>query len=337
MTCRNKEMAARVVSYQELDDHDRADVDSHVATCDDCAQTFWALGRFVGKLNKIGESHRALLAHPPEEQIIQLAVDPKLLSPQQRITIQRHFEHDRCVACERIYWSVLQSEKECIREAGKPPTATLWQAFFLDWKKPVLALLAAFAVLQSIEIGVFLKTRRQEAEYRAQLAALDHTAAQAQAALLPEPGQPTVVVQPQSIHGQNVPSQNEEKTLAGLQPKSEVSSGPTIDAAYAVLLTAARGADTMRVVKIPQAKLFVVLQANLSPELGSYEKYKLVLQDGQGKTVKSDQATQQDGTLNYLVRKELLRPGSYSLQVSGLDGVQEHYLAQFPFRIAATR
>src|SRR5215471_18994148 len=117
MTCRDKEMAARVVSYQELDDRDRAAVDSHVAECDDCAQTFWALGRLVRKLNQAGETHRARLAHPPEEQIIQLAVDPKLLSARQRAEIQKHFERDRCVACERVYWSVLQSEIECAREA----------------------------------------------------------------------------------------------------------------------------------------------------------------------------------------------------------------------------
>ena len=111
MTCHDKEIAARVLSYQELSPEDRGPVDSHVAECDECAQTFWALDRFVHRLHKSGEERRMGLIHPREEQIIQLAVDPKLLAAEERAKIQRHFERDKCADCERIYWSVLENEK----------------------------------------------------------------------------------------------------------------------------------------------------------------------------------------------------------------------------------
>jgi len=339
MTCRNPEMATRVVSYQELSLEERAAVDSHVAECDDCARTFWAIDRFVGKLRNTGEKRRARVAHPPEEQIIQLAIDPKLLSTEQRTEIQRHFERDRCAACERIYWSVLHSEKECAREADPAPALTFWQTFFLDWKKPAFALLLAFAILEGIEIGFFINTKhqlgRQEAEYRSRLAAAGPVAVSEGQPALPadESGTQTTASKASAV----VRNDEREKTIADLQKKLEAYAKPSADAAYVLLLSAGRGADSVPTLKVPESKLFVVLQANLSPELGQYKRYKLVLQDHAGKIVNSDQVTLQGGTLNYLVRKELLKPGAYTLQVSGRDGVQDQYLAQFPFRIAATQ
>jgi hypothetical protein len=338
MTCRNPEMATRVVSYQELSLEERAAVDSHVAECQDCARTFWAIDRFVGKLRNTGDKRKVGVAHPPEEQIIQLAIDPKLLSTEQRAAIQRHFEHDRCATCERIYWSVLHSEKECAREPDPSPAVTFWQTFFLDWKKPAFALLLAFAILQGIEIGFFMNTRhrfeRQEAEYRSRPAAAGPVAASSEV----QPAQPAEESGTQTTPSKApavVQNQEREQTIADLQKKLQTYAKPSADAAYVLVLSAGRGPDSLPTVKLPESKLFVVLQANLSPELGQYKRYKLVLQNHAGKIVNSDQVTLQGGTLNYLVRKELLKPGAYTLQVSGRDGLQDHYLAQLPFRVAA--
>lgn len=312
MSCCDKEMAARVISYRELGDEERAAVDSHVAECDDCAQTFWALDRFVHKLKKSGAVRRMGLRHPTEEQIIQLALDPKLLSAEQRTKIRQHFEGDRCAPCERIYWSVLKDEKE---SASRPEerSTNAWQTFFLVWRKPAFALLLAFAVLQSVEISFMVNMKRhrerQEAEFNSRLI---------------------------SANGRSQP-QAPVSSIADPQKKTQSDVRPSADAAYVLLLSAGRGADMMPAAKLPPSKLFLILRANLSPELGRYRKYKLVLQDSAGKTVRSDQITQQDGTLNYLIQKEILKPGSYTLQVSGQDGAQEHYLAQFPFRITAAQ
>jgi hypothetical protein len=340
MTCRNPEMATRVVSYQELSLEERAAVDSHVAECQDCARTFWAIDRFVGKLRNAGDKRKVGIAHPPEEQIIQLAVDPKLLSTQQRAEIQRHFEHDRCAACERIYWSVLYSEKECARETDQLQAPAFWQTFFLDWKKPAFALLLAFAILQGVEIGFFINAKhqlqRQEAEYRSRLAAAGPVAASSDVPPV-QPADESGIQTTPSKAPAVVRNHAQKQTIADLQKKLQAYVKPPADAAYVLLLSAGRGADSIPTVKVPESKLFVVLQANLSPELGQYERYKLVLQDHAGKIVNSDQVTLQGGTLNYLVRKELLKPGAYTLQVSGRDGVQDHYLAQLPFRIAATQ
>ncbi len=341
MTCHDKEIAARVLSYQELSAEDRVPVDSHVAECDECAQTFWALDRFVHRLHKSGAERRMGLIHPREEQIIQLAVDPKLLAAEERAKIRRHFEDDKCVDCERIYWSVLKDEKENVSEPEERTAAGFWQVFFLVWKKPAFALLLAFAVLQGIEIGQIVSLKHQmqqrEAEHNTRVANTNvaEASSPSEAVRADQPAQ-TAVHQAPALAQDFSQKQYQEKTIAELRRKLETYVKPPADAAYVLLLSTGRG-DSIPATKLPDSKLFVILQANLSPELGQYKGYKLVLQDSSGKTVQSDQMAQLDGTLSYLIRKELLKPGSYTLQISGLDGAQEHYLVQFPFRIAATR
>ncbi len=344
MTCHDKEIAARVLSYQELSAEDRVPVDSHVAECDECAQTFWALDRFVHRLHKSGAERRMGLIHPREEQIIQLAVDPKLLAEEERVKIRRHFEDDKCADCERIYWSVLKDEKENGSEPEERTAASFWQVFFLVWKKPAFALLLAFAVLQGIEISQIVSLKHQiqqrEAEYNTRVAntnvAEASSPSEVASANQPAPAQ-TAIPQAATPAQDFSQKQYQEKTIADLRRKLETYLKPPADAAYVLLLSTGRGGDSVPATRLPDSKLFVILRANLSPELGQYKGYKLVLQDNSGKTVQSDQVTQLDGTLNYLIRKELLKPGSYTLQISGQDGAQEHYLVQFPFRIAATR
>ncbi len=341
MTCHDKEIAARVLSYQELSAEDRVPVDSHVAECDECAQTFWALDRFVHRLHKSGAERRMGLIHPREEQIIQLAVDPKLLAAEERAKIRRHFEDDKCADCERIHWSVLKDEKENGSEPEERTAASFWQVFFLVWKKPAFALLLAFAVLQGIEISQIVSLKHQiqqrEAEYNTRVANTNvaEASSPSEAVRADQPAQ-TSVPQAAALAQDFSQKQYQEKTIAELRRKLETYVKPPADAAYVLLLSTGRG-DSIPATKLPDSKLFVILQANLSPELGQYKGYKLVLQDSSGKTVQSDQVAQLDGTLSYLIRKELLKPGSYTLQISGLDGAQEHYLVQFPFRIVATR
>src|SRR5437762_3580300 len=288
MTCHDKEIAARVLSYQELSPEDRGPVDSHVAECDECAQTFWALDRFVHRLHKSGEERRMGLIHPREEQIIQLAVDPKLLAAEERAKIQRHFERDKCADCERIYWSVLENEKENVSGPEERTAASFSQAFFSVWKKPAFALLLAFAVLQGIEIGQIVSLKhqiqRREAEYNPSIANTNvaETSAPSEAARAnqPAPAQ-TAVPQAAALAQDSSQKQYQEKTIAELRRKLGTYVKPPADAAYVLLLSTGRG-DSIPATRLPDSKLFVILQANLSPELGQYKGYKLVLQDSSG-------------------------------------------------------
>ena len=334
MTCHDEAMAEQVLLYQELGKEERAAVDSHVAECNDCAEAFWALDRFEHKLARTGEKHRMALIHPTEEQIIQLAIDPNLLQPEQRARIQRHFERENCASCERIYWSVLESEQERIRQVKEEPRQNFWMRVFPIWKKPAFALVLALIVLQAVEIwqitGLKRQIRSQQAENSVRLSQRNPIASTPQAV------QPIRPAGPAGASG-FPQKQQQEKTIAELRQKLQSYAKPRADAAYVLLLSTGRGGDAIPTAELQDSKLFLVLQANLSTELGQYKTYKMVLQDSSKNIVKSDRVAQQDGTLNYLVRKELLKPGLYTLEIYGVDGNQEHDLVQFPFRLAATR
>jgi len=336
MTCHDEAMAEQVLLYQELGEEERAAVDSHVAECNDCAEALWALDRFEHKLAHAGEKRRMALIHPTEEQIIQLAIDPNLLQPEQRARIQRHFERENCASCERIYWSVMESEKECIRQVKEEPKPkpSFWLTIFPIWKKPAFALVLAIVVLQAVEIwqitGLKRQIRSQQAENSASLPQRNSATSTPPAVQPIQQAEPGNAITPQR-------NREQEKTVAELRQKLQSYMKPGADAAYVLLLSAGRGGDTIPTAQLQDSKLFLVLQANLSKELGQYKTYKLVLQDSSKNIVKSDRVAQQDGTLNYLVRKELLKPGLYTLEIYGVDGNQEHDLVQFPFRLAATR
>jgi len=331
MTCHDKEIAEQVVLYQELTDEERAIVDSHITQCNDCAETFWALDRSIRKLGKIGEKRRMALIHPTEDQIIQFAIDPGLLAPEQRARLQRHFERENCASCERIYWSVLESEKECARELEEKSRTHFLQMISPVWRKPVFAVALVLVVLQALEIREIVSMNRQ---IRSQQTAQNARPVNTNPATAMPQTQPAKTVGPQ-VAESSQPNQEQEKTIAGLRQQLQPYLKPRADAAYVLLLSTGRGGNTIPTAGLEGSKLFVVLQANLSKELGQYKKYKMVLQDSTGNVVKSDQVqvTQQDETLNYFVRKELLGPGLYTLQIYGLDSGQEHYLIQFPFRI----
>jgi len=334
MTCHDEAMAGQVLLYRELGEEERAAVDSHVTECNDCAEALWALDRFEHKLARAGEKRRMALIHPTEEQIIQLAIDPNLLQPEQRARIQHHFERENCASCERIYWSVLESEQECAKQLKEEPKANFWLRVFPIWKKPAFALALALVILQAVEIRQIAGLKQQ---VRSQLAENSVRLSQKNSAIsTPQAVQP---MQQAGPGGAGTLQQNpqQEKTIAELRQKLQPYLKPRADAAYVLLLSAGRGGDTIPTAELQDSKLFLVLQANLSKELGQYKTYKLVLQDSSRNIVKSDRVAQQDGTLNYLVRKELLKPGLYTLEIYGVDGNQAHDLVQFPFRLAATR
>lgn len=334
MTCHEKEIARRVVLYQELSEQERAEVDSHLTQCEDCARTFWALDRFMAKLCKVGEQRRISLVHPTEEEIIQLAVDPALLQPAQRARVLAHLKRGHCSPCERLYWSILESEKECARQEKEEARARFWQEILPAWRKPAFALALILLIIQAAEIRQIWSMKQQMRRQRTELSSAMPQAESAVATQTAAERSQAMEARAGEVLRQN---QAQQTTIAGLRKQLQLYLKPRADAAYVLLLSTGRGGDAIPTAELQASKLFVILQANLSKELGQYKGYKLVLQNSEGTVVKSDQTKKREETLNYLVRKELLKPGSYTLQIYGVDGGQDRYLVQFPFRVAVVQ
>lgn len=334
MTCHAKDIAQRVVQYQELSDEERAEIDAHVTQCEECARTFWALDRFMAKLWKIGEQRRMSLVHPTEEEIIQMAVDPSLLEPAKRTRLLVHLRHGQCAPCERVYWSIVESEHECKRQEKEESRVHVWEQIAPAWRKPAFALALLLLIVQAVEIRQMLSMKQQIRQ---------QTQLSARPSVSPGPDIAFKVAEEraQAMEARAAEARKENQaqhaTIAGLRKQLQPFLKPRADSASVLLLAATRGGDAPPRLQLEPSKLFVVLQANLSKELGTYKTYKLVLRDSNETVVKSDKTRQREETFNYLVRRELLKSGSYKLQIYGLDGGQEHYLAEFPFQVASAK
>ena len=334
MTCHAKEIAQRVVMYQELSEEERAEIDDHVMQCEECARTFWALDRFMAKLWKIGERRRLSLVHPAEEEIIQLAVDPSLLAPTLRARVLMHLKRGQCAPCERIYWSILESEQECKQQEREESRGRFWGQLAPAWK-PAFALALVLLVIQSVEIPQIWSMKHQLGRQQAELNRRPSLPADSSA------GTKVAEARAQAMEARASETlrenQEQKTTIAGLRKQLQPYLKPRADAATVLLLSATRGGDAPPTLQLQPSKLFVVLEANLSKELGQYKSYKLVLRDAGGNVVKSDETKKREETFNYLVRRELLKPGAYKWQIYGLDGRQENYLAEFPFQVAVAK
>ena len=337
MTCNAKDIAQRVVQYQELSAEERAEVDAHLTECEECARTFWALDRFMAKLWKIGEQRRMSLVHPTEEELIHLAVDPSLLQTAQRTRILAHLKRDRCAPCERVYWSILESEQEIRHQEKEEARTRVWE-IAPAWRKPAFALALVLLVIQAAEIRQIWSTKQQRLQ-QAVLSERSNLLSQSEATSKAEAAKAEERAQAMEARAAQIQQSTEEQraTIAGLRKQLQPYLKPRADAATVLLLSATRGGDAPPTLQLQPSKLFVVLEANLSKELGQYKSYKLVLRDADGNVVKSDETKKREETFNYLVRRELLKPGSYKWQIYGLDGGQEHYLAEFPFQVAAAK
>ena len=334
MTCHAKDIAQRVVQYQELSEEERAEIDAHVTQCEECARTFWALDRFMAKLWKIGEQRRTSLVHPTEEEIIQLSVDPSLLQPAQRMRVLTHLKHGQCAPCERIYWSIVESEHQCKQQEREESRVRLWEHVAPAWRKPAFALALVLLVIQAVEIRQIWGMKEQIRQ-QAQLSARPNVQPSNDVAAKVAEAR----AQAMEARAAETSKQNEaqQATIARLRKQLQPFLRPRADAASVLLLSASRGGDAAPKLQLQPSQLFVVLEANLSKELGTYKTYKLVLRDANGTAVKSDETRKHDENFNYLVRRELLKAGSYKLQIFGLDGGQEHYLAEFPFQVAGAK
>jgi len=330
MACENKEMAERVALYQELGEADRRAVDEHAARCRDCARDLALLQGFVTQLGRIGEQVRAAAAHPPEETVVQFAVDPRLLPRAAASHVKRHLDEDHCAQCKKVYASIKELEAEAAAKpwAHKPggkPAAGFWQRYALSAQ--VLLAAATLLLVLALPAGVYILSLKN------QVASLKEEQQKSLADLEDKD---------RALTGREVEAKDlrgKLDALAGERRQQEIAMAelrrpPVLplgaEDIFLVPLSTSRAGGEAWTIEWPPGTRYLFFQYRVSPEQ-TFKRVRWVITDKQGKTVwQKDQARGAGELLMQPVGRDVLRPGeTYVLRIYNLGDGQKLFDREF--------
>lgn len=136
----------------ELRGRQRAEVEAHVETCEDC-------GTWLATYSLISKVTQGASAHPDPNSIASYAIEPGNLSRRERSKLQDHLEN--CRSCAREYKVTCRALTRARGGGGKGRISdSLWSG---EWK-PALAAAAIFAV--AVLLFIYAPGVTDQSEYR---------------------------------------------------------------------------------------------------------------------------------------------------------------------------